>query len=98
VVKTYLFGSDAIAMWSLGPGGVALIVFELLHREGDNAVGEVTSISYAKAFLIGLFQSLSIVPGVSQAGATIVGASYLGLPAAPSWSSPFLLAVPPCLR
>lgn len=79
MVKTYLFGSDAIVMWSLGPGGVALIVFELLHREGDNAVGEVTLISYAKAFLIGLFQSLSIVPGVSQAGSNDCRGLILGL-------------------
>ena len=72
VVKTYLFGSDTVVLWALGLGGVALIVFELLHQEGEDAVGDVASISYSKAVLIGLFQSLSIVPGVSRAGATIV--------------------------
>ena len=72
VVKTYLFDSEAVVLWALGLGGVALIVFELLHREGDDAVPDVASISYSKAFLIGVFQSLSIVPGVSRAGATIV--------------------------
>ena len=59
VVKTYLFDSDVVVLWALGLGGVALIVFELLHREGDDAVADVSSISYAKAFLIGVFQSLS---------------------------------------
>ena len=38
VVKTYLFDSEAVVLWALGLGGVALIVFELLHREGDDAV------------------------------------------------------------
>ena len=76
VVKTYLFDSEAVVLWALGLGGVALIVFELLHREGDDAVPDVASISYSKAFLIGVFQSLSIVPGVSRAGATIVGGTH----------------------
>jgi undecaprenyl-diphosphatase len=97
VVKNYLFGSDTIVLWSLGLGGVALIVFELLHREGDSAVGEVTSISYAKACLIGLFQSLSIVPGVSRAGATIVGGLILGLTRSTVVEFSFLLAVPTML-
>ena len=78
VVKTYLFDSDVVVLWALGLGGVALIVFELLHREGDDAVADVSSISYSKAFLIGVFQSLSMVPGVSRAGATIVGGLFLG--------------------
>jgi undecaprenyl-diphosphatase len=97
VVKTYLFGSDAIVLWSLGLGGVVLIAFELLHREDKNAVAEITSISYAKAFLIGVFQSLSIVPGVSRAGATIVGGLVLGLTRSTIVEFSFLLAVPTML-
>jgi undecaprenyl-diphosphatase len=52
VVKTYFFDSDTVVLWALGLGGVALIVFELLHREKDDAVGDVASISYSKALLI----------------------------------------------
>ena len=48
VVKTYLFDSEAVVLWALGLGGVALIVFELLHREGDDAVPDVASISLLK--------------------------------------------------
>ena len=97
VVKTYLFGSDTVVLWALGLGGVALIVFELLHREGEGAVGDVASISYSKAALIGLFQSLSIVPGVSRAGATIVGGLILGLTRSTIVEFSFLLAVPTML-
>jgi undecaprenyl-diphosphatase len=94
LVKTYLFDSDTVVLWALGLGGVVLIVFELLHREPDDAVDDVASISYSKAFLIGLFQSLSIVPGVSRAGATIVGGLILGLTRTTIVQFSFLLAVP----
>jgi undecaprenyl-diphosphatase len=96
-VKTYLLGSEEIVLWALGLGGVALIVFELLHREGKDAVRDVASISYSKALLVGLFQSVSIIPGVSRAGATILGGLIVGLtrPAIVEFS--FLLAVPLCL-
>ena len=97
VVKTYLFGSDTVVLWALGLGGVVLIVFELLHQEGEDAVGDVASISYSKAVLIGLFQSLSIVPGVSRAGATIVGGLILGLSRSAIVEFSFLLAVPTML-
>lgn len=94
IVKTYLFDSDVVVLWALGLGGVALIVFELLHREGDDAVADVSSISYAKAFFIGVFQSLSMVPGVSRAGATILGGLFLGLSRTTIVEFSFLLAVP----
>jgi len=97
VVKTHLFGSDTVVLWALGLGGVALIVFELLHRESDDAVADVTAIPYSKAALIGLFQSLSIVPGVSRAGATIVGGLILGLSRTTIVEFSFLLAVPTML-
>src|SRR5262245_6240442 len=60
VVKTYLFDSEAVVLWALGLGGVVLILFELWHREGPDAVAEVEEIPYWKAALIGVFQSLSI--------------------------------------
>jgi undecaprenyl-diphosphatase len=97
VVKTYLFGSDTVVLWALGLGGIALIVFELLHKESDDAVADVTAIPYSKAVLIGLFQSLSIVPGVSRAGATIVGGLILGLSRTTIVEFSFLLAVPTML-
>ena len=97
VVKTYLFGSDTVVLWALGLGGVVLIVFELLHKESDDAVADVTAIPYSKAVAIGLFQSLSIVPGVSRAGATIVGGLILGLGRTTIVEFSFLLAVPTML-
>jgi undecaprenyl-diphosphatase len=97
VIKTYFFGSDLIVLWSLALGGVALIVFELWHREGEDAVSSVKSIPLTKAVLIGVFQSISIVPGVSRAGATIVGGLILGLTRTTIVTFSFLLAVPTML-
>ena len=97
VVKTYLLGSEEIVIWALGLGGVALIVFELLHREEKDAVQEVTAIPYSKAFLVGLFQSISIIPGISRAGATILGGLFVGLTRPVIVEFSFLLAVPTML-
>jgi Bacitracin resistance protein BacA len=96
VVKTYLFGSDTIVLWALGLGGVALIVFELLHREADDAIADVESISYTKAALIGLFQSISIIPGGPGRERPSSAASFSACRAAPSWSSPFCSPFRPC--
>src|SRR5262245_46322100 len=95
LVKTYLLGSDAVVLWSLG--GVVLIVFELLHKEADDAVADVDAISYKQAALIGLFQSIAMIPGVSRAGATIVGGLILGLSRSTIVEFSFLLAVPTML-
>jgi undecaprenyl-diphosphatase len=97
VVKTYLFGSEWVVLLALGLGGVVLIVFEIFHREPAGAVGDISSISYFKAFCIGLFQALAIVPGVSRSGATIVGGLAMGLTREAIVEFSFLLAVPTML-
>lgn len=97
VVKTYFMDSEAIVLWSLFLGGVVLIVFELLHREADDAVANVEAIPYSKCALIGVFQSISMIPGVSRAGATIVGGLILGLSRSTIVEFSFLLAVPTML-
>ncbi len=97
VVKSYLMDSEGIVLWALFLGGVLLIAFELLHRERDDAVADVEAISYAKCAGIGLFQSISMIPGVSRAGATIIGGLILGLSRATIVEFSFLLAVPTML-
>jgi undecaprenyl-diphosphatase len=89
-----LLGSPSVVLWALVLGGIAIIVFELLHMEGPDAVADVRRIGYGQALAIGAFQALAIVPGVSRAGATILGGLALGIrrPAIVEFS--FLLAVP----
>ena len=53
-------------------GGFILIRIDQWLPVKENTV-EVQSISYLKAFKIGLFQCIAMIPGVSRSGATIVG-------------------------
>ncbi|MEK7138630.1 MAG: undecaprenyl-diphosphate phosphatase, partial [Patescibacteria group bacterium] len=51
-------------------------------------------LSYRQSFLIGLFQAISVIPGVSRAGATILGGLWLGISRRTIVEFSFLLAVP----
>lgn len=74
--------------------GVLFIVVERAHRGKTFAVESVDDISFKTALGIGAFQVLSLVPGTSRSGSTILGASMLSVsrPAAAEFS--FFLAIP----
>lgn len=93
-IKTYLIGNPAVVVWALALGGVALIAFELLHKERVAAVAEVKDMSYKQAVLVGLAQALAVIPGVSRSAATILGGLALGLKRTTIVEFSFLLAVP----
>ena len=93
-IKGYLFDNNKVIIWALFLGGVAIILFELFYRERGEAVKELPAISYPQAFLIGLFQSLAVIPGVSRAAATIIGGLIVGLSRKIIVEFSFLLAVP----
>lgn len=63
--------------------------------EDDNE--DIAKIPYLTSFLIGVFQSLAVVPGVSRAAATIVGGLAIGLKRKTIVEFSFLLAVPTML-
>ncbi|MBV9159381.1 MAG: undecaprenyl-diphosphate phosphatase [Candidatus Kaiserbacteria bacterium] len=92
IVKIYLIGNETVVLWALLIGGIVLIAFEYLHTEGDQE--SLSSITYKQAALIGLFQAIAIIPGVSRSAATIVGGMLLGLKRATIVEFSFLLAVP----
>ncbi len=94
VVKEFLLGSENIVLWALFLGGIFLIIFEWKYNEKPDAVEEVEKISWRQAILIGVFQSVAIIPGVSRAAATIVGGLFLGLKRKTIVEFSFLLAVP----
>lgn len=94
VIKSYLMGSPSIVLWSLALGGVFLILFEWQHHEKDDAVARPQDMTYKQAFIIGLFQSLAMIPGVSRSASTIVGGLILGLKRKTIVEFSFLLAVP----
>ncbi len=87
-IKDVLLGNPWVVIWSLGLGGVLLMVLEKFHKEKQKHM------SMRDAFIIGIAQSLSIVPGVSRAAATIVGAMVLGIKREAAVEFSFLLAIP----
>jgi undecaprenyl-diphosphatase len=97
LVKNYLLSSSTVVLWSLLLGGIFLIVFELLHKEDDDAVEDLATIPYRTSVLIGLFQSIAMIPGVSRSASTIVGGLVLGLKRKTIVEFSFLLAVPTML-
>lgn len=95
LVKKYLLGSEIVVLWSLFLGGVAILMFERWYAENKAAEGVmVGQISYQQAALVGLFQSIAMIPGVSRSAATILGGLLLGLPRKTAVEFSFLLAVP----
>ncbi|MDD5449917.1 MAG: undecaprenyl-diphosphate phosphatase [Candidatus Omnitrophica bacterium] len=97
IVKKFLLGSDKVVIWALFTGGALLILFELLHREKASAEERLSEIPYSKSILIGVFQAVAIIPGVSRAAATICGGLLLGLKRKTIVEFSFLLAVPTML-
>ncbi|MCR4337063.1 MAG: undecaprenyl-diphosphatase UppP [Candidatus Omnitrophica bacterium] len=94
VVKNFLLNSTLTVLWALFIGGILLIIFEKLHHEDEQALDDLSRIPYGKAFLIGVFQSLAMIPGVSRAAATILGGLILGLKRKTIVEFSFLLAIP----
>jgi undecaprenyl-diphosphatase len=97
IVKKYLLSSSTVVLWALLIGGILLIVFELLHKEKEDTVDDLSKIPYRTSIIIGLFQALAMVPGVSRSASTIVGGLVLGLKRKTIVEFSFLLAVPTML-
>ncbi len=84
---------------------IALIVygiaFILVERKNTGkhlrTVQDVHAISYKTAILIGLFQCLSLVPGTSRSGSTILGAIMLGVGRSAGAEFSFFMAIPTML-
>lgn len=96
-VKGFLLGNTAVVLASLFLGGIALIVFELLYKEKPDTLDESKDITYTQALLVGAFQSIAIIPGVSRSAATIVGGLLVGMRRVAIVEFSFLLAVPTML-
>ena len=77
--------------------GVAFILVERRNDKREFGISDVYAIDYKTALLIGCFQCLSLIPGTSRSGATILGAILLGVarPAGAEFS--FFLAIPTML-
>ena len=72
--------------------GILFIVIENLRKK--ETLTDLNKMSYSKAFYIGLIQCLSLVPGTSRSGSTILGASLLGTSRTVAAEFSFFLGIP----
>ena len=74
--------------------GVLFIWVENWNKKSSPVVTELAELSYKTALYIGLFQVLSLIPGTSRSGATILGALLLGVSRYVAAEFTFFLAIP----
>ena len=98
IIKNIFFESLSLIVYSLIFGGIVFIIIEILiSKKKIILTKENSQMTIREAFLIGFFQSLAIVPGVSRAGAVIIGMMILGFKRDQAAIFSFLLAVPTIL-
>ena len=91
--KNVLFGNDQVVLWALLLGGVFIILFEWRYKQRAQ-IKDIAKIPYVHCFIIGVFQSISVIPGVSRSAPTIMGGLALGMKRETVVLFSFLLAVP----
>ncbi len=93
-VKDVLLGNDLVVVASLFLGGLAMLYAERVYKPEQAAISKIEDTSWGKAVVIGIFQALAVIPGVSRSAATIIGSLFLGLTRETAVEYSFLLAVP----
>ena len=96
-VKNFLLGNSLITLAALFWGGVFIILVEYFYKEKEHRTEGIEKISLKNSFIIGLFQSVSVIPGVSRAAATIIGARLMGVKRKTAAEFSFILALPTML-
>jgi undecaprenyl-diphosphatase len=90
-----LLGNAQVVAFALIAGGIAILVIERLVKPGE-IVG-VAEMPIGTAIGVGLVQCLSMIPGVSRSGATIMGGLSLGVERRTAAEFSFFLAIPTML-
>lgn len=77
--------------------GIAFLLVERRNAAATAKVSDVDTIDYRTAILMGAFQCLSLIPGTSRSGATILGGIFLGVSRAAAAEFSFFMAIPTML-
>jgi undecaprenyl-diphosphatase len=91
-VKNVLYGNFVVIAAAFIIGGVVMLLVERLRPRPD--VMDVDSMPTGRAFAVGAWQALALVPGVSRSGGTIVGAMAMRVDRAAAAEFTFFLAMP----
>ncbi|NCB42337.1 MAG: undecaprenyl-diphosphate phosphatase [Clostridia bacterium] len=89
----HLYNYQVVAI-ALIAYGIWFILLEKGSRDKDFKIDDVSKLSYKAALGIGLFQVLSLVPGTSRSGSTIIGGMILGTSRTVAAEFTFYLAIP----
>jgi undecaprenyl-diphosphatase len=91
LIKTYLFGPIPVAL-ALIAGAFVILAVERTYKSGR--VDSIDAMSFRDALMVGVAQCFSLIPGVSRAGATIIGGMLCGLSRKAATEFSFFLAMP----
>ncbi len=95
LLKSYIdamLETPVIVGWTLVLGGLAIFLIERLAKQGEYQ--DVGRLPLPKVIAIGIVQCVSMIPGVSRSGATIMGAMAMGINRKTAAEFSFFLAVP----
>ncbi len=90
-IKTYLFNTGTVAA-ALVAGGFAILAIEA--RRASGGVARLEAVDLRMALWVGVAQCFSLIPGVSRAGATIMGGLLAGMDRKTASEFSFFLALP----
>lgn len=96
ILDKYLYNHITVAV-TLIIYGILFIVIEFVNKKRKPRVTKLTDLTYKDALLIGLFQALSLIPGTSRSGSTILGGISIGTSRTVASEFTFFLAVPAML-
>lgn len=89
-----LLQNEWITVASLFLGGIAIIVIEWFFKNKKWKTKSLTDMTFKDAFLVGLIQSLAMIPGVSRSASSIFGGMALKLDRKSAVEFSFFLAIP----
>jgi len=93
ILDHYLYNSVTVAI-TLIVYGIVFIALERKHKDRTYAVENAEDIDVKTAFKIGCFQLLSLIPGTSRSGSTIIGSMLVGVSRTAAAEFSFFLAIP----
>lgn len=91
-IKRVLYESPRVFAWAFIIGGIVMLVVERFRPEPTIGDAELTPVP--RAFGVGIFQMLALIPGASRSGSTIVGGMLMRLDRAAAAEFSFFLAMP----
>ncbi len=93
LLDNYLYNFPTVAT-TLLVYGIAFIVVEKINKGKSPRIESVYDLTYKDAFTIGCFQVLSLIPGTSRSGSTILGGMLTGVSRSAASEFSFFLAIP----